>query len=481
MINNRNRIMLVNAPSSRTVETAGNAGCFPPLNLVSLATAVKNAHPALKPEIMIADGSILSTGEIKKRMDRFKPGMIGIGILTPTYREGREIAQYAHGMGAKVVFGNDHASMMAEGIMESRNYVDYVVKAEEGGAPFSYIVGLENELPITPPDSRNGRKKAALFFRQGEGVASLEFSEKRLVMVPDFGFVSREDMERYAENYNSRYSRFHRRRRKPGLINNATGCSNGKRPCIYCAIYDLGLNLGAAGHFWKMVADANEKYGMDFFMETYDNFLSSPRYVRALLGEMDKLEIRPAERGIEFEVYARADEILMHRESVEWFKRMNVTRVNLGIDSGDDGVLSALGKNLDTRLGMRPSEINYRAIERLANAGITFHMSFVLGSLGETQESLGNTVEFARAVAKNFAGMMALVEASELTPLPNSPSWRMMYGNEPLKTDEPDMQAVIGEWLGRFTKVSMGMIDDAKEKIGRIAGEHGIAGKGFFG
>jgi len=481
MRDNRNRIMLVNAPSRREVEAAGNASCFPPLNLASLATAVKNAHSAIKPEIMIADGSIHSTDEIKKKIDGFGPGIVGIGILTPTYREGRAIAQYAHEKGAKVVFGNDHASIFAEQIMENCSYVDYVVKAEEGGAPFSYIVGMENGLPGMPPAQGNGGKRAKVFFRQGKSVASLEFPEKRLVMVPDFGFVPKEDMSRYAENYNKRYRRFHKRERTPGLINNATGCSNGKHPCIYCGIYDLGLNLGPAEHFWKMVANANEKYGMDFFMETYDNFLSSPRYVKALLGAMDRAGINPAESGIEFEVYSRTDDILAQKESVELFKKMNVTRVNFGVDSGDDRILAALGKNMDRHLGMRPSEINYRAIEMVANTGMTFQMSFVLGARGETQESLGNTVEFARAVAKNFPNAMALVEASELAPLPNSPSWKIMHGNAPLETDEPDMQAVVGEWLERFTEVSMGMIDDAKAQIGKIAGERGIARNSFFG
>jgi radical SAM superfamily enzyme YgiQ (UPF0313 family) len=430
---------------------------------------------------MIADGTIHSTHDIRMKIDEFQPGIVGIGILTPTYQEGRAIAEYAHEKGAKVVFGNDHASIMAEQIVKTRNYVDYVVKAEDGGAPFSYIVGVENGPTGMPPAPGNVGNRAKVLFRQGRSVASLEFPEKRLVMVPDFGFVPKDDMGRYAENYNKRYSRFHKRERTPGLINNATGCSNGKHPCIYCGIYDLGIDTGPAAHFWKMVADANEKYGMDFFMETYDNFLSSPRYVKALLGEMDRIGINPAESGIEFEVYSRADDILAQKEAIGMLKKMNVTRVNLGIDSGDDGILVALGKNMNRHLGMRPSEINYRAIEMVANAGMTFQMSFVLGARGETQESLGNTVEFVRAVAKNFPNAMALVEASELAPLPNSPSWKIMYGNAPIETDEPDMQAVVGEWLRRFTKVSMGMIDDAKEQIGKIAGEHGIARNSFFG
>jgi radical SAM superfamily enzyme YgiQ (UPF0313 family) len=481
MINNKNRVMLVNAPCKQTVEASGNAACFPPLNLASLATAVKNAHAAIKPEIMIADGGIYSTDDIKRKIDEFKPGIIGIGIMTPTYREGRAIAEYAHQAGAKVVFGNDHASILAEQIMENCSYADYVVKAEFGEIPFSYIVGAENsvhasDLPIASVKERN----AKVFFRAAGGISSMEFPEQRLLQMPDFGLIPDEDMGRYAKNYNDRYYRFHKKERKPGLINNANGCSNNNHPCIYCGIYDLKVRTGTAGHFWKMVAGSNERYGTDFFMEVYDNFLSSPRYVKALLEEMGKSGIKLFDRDIEFEVYARADGILTNKESVRWLKKMNVTRVNLGVDSGDDDILVALGKNMDKRLGMRPSEINFRAIEKLANAGITFHMSFVLGSLGETQGSLDNTVEFVRAVAKMFPSSMAMVEASELVPLPNSPSWKLMHGNAQSEDDEPDMHEAITQWLKRFTSVSMGMIGDAKERIGKIAGKCGIAGNSFF-
>jgi radical SAM superfamily enzyme YgiQ (UPF0313 family) len=154
-------------------------------------------------------------------------------------------------------------------------------------------------------------------------------------------------------------------------------------------------------------------------------------------------------------------------------------------------VLSALGKNMSRRLKMKPTEVNWRAMELLAGSGITIHMSFTLGELSETQESLDNTVEFTRIAVRKHRGSIAMVEAAPMVPLPGSRAWNTLmahlreHGREhlayadPARPDEVNEEFIVAEWQANFTKVSKEIVGKAEREIGKIIGEHGVAGNIF--
>ena len=169
-------------------------------------------------------------------------------------------------------------------------------------------------------------------------------------------------------------------------------------------------------------------YGINFFFEACDSFLTFQRYVKQLV---ETMPFDPKQRDIEFEVYARANDVVNVPDAVSWLKKLNVTRVNLGLDSGDDNMLKFLRKNnVDKGKVLSPSQINYEAVRRLANVGITIHASFPLGSFGETPQSLGNTIGFIERIARDFGRAIATIEASELVPLPYSPAWDLFLSRE---------------------------------------------------
>ena len=502
MKSNMGRIMLVNPPIERTLKSAGNDTCFPPLNLIRVASIMKTTLPELKPEIMIVDGGIHSKNEIMKKIDDFMPGIAGIGVLAGTHQNGLEIANHAHNRGATTVLGNDHANSFAFEIRK-REEIDYIVKAENGGLPFAYIVGLENGIqqegkPGIFRDKASGKKAAEIVKGAGKknshGWDSIAVPETDVPdVIDELGLVNQNDLEKYWSNYNARYGHLHKEKRRTSILNNSRGCSNLKNPCTYCGIYDLSLYNRPPEKFWKTVEAQNHSHGINFFFEVCDNFLSMPRYVKSLLNAMDLAHIEPVKKDIEFEVYVRADSVLVHQDSVKWLKKMNVTRANLGIDANDDGVLDGIRKNMSKKLCLSPTEINWQAVKKLADAGITIHMSFTLGAPGETQKSLNMAVNFVENAIKLFPKKIAMVEASEMVPLPGSASWEMAVswaGTQGLATNgEPRSEwlfkgqkdilnkaAIVNDWLAAFTSVNREMVEDAKEKIRKIAGKCGVVG-----
>lgn len=487
------RVLLVNAPNSCSDDIAGNYATFPAMGVVSLGTAIKQAYPNL--DVSVVDGGIHKTEEIKQKIDSTKPDLLALSVLTPTYGEGLRVAEYAkQKFGSKVVFGNDHASFFPELILSRRPYVDYVIKGDVGEEPIVKLIG--GELEEVP----------GLYWREGGRIRSNPERPYNLSTAepatPDLELLG-EDFKIYKKNYNENFERFHSKEKTPVTVNNVRGCANGTARCTYCSIYDLRLNEGKPENFWKTLEEYNKNYGVDFFFEVCDSFLSfnypnrsGKSYVSELAATAPK---GLKERGIELSIYARANDIVRQPDAIERLKQLNVTRVNMGLDSGDDKMLKLLRKN--NLAGSSPSRINYEAAKKVAENGITLHMSFPLAPLGETNESLGHTVDLVKRIGEQFGSQIAVLEASPMVPLPNSPSWDMILSNEnsrfnsgqrPLemvkeagielsqKTKEMmrekyanqdllDVEELTRDWITHFTHVRKADVDAAQEKVVRIA------------
>ncbi len=502
MVIKKYNVTLINAPNPANGRTTGNYAAFPAMGIVNLGTRIKNDYPEI--EVRVIDGGNRTTEQIKKKIDEYKPQLLALSVLTPTYSESLTLARHAKERhGSKTVLGNDHASFFPEVILHNRNYIDYVVQAEFGEEPLSYIIGLEtgkHPCPLPASGEEN------IFSRVGNGnIQKIPFKRSKISHIlrdsndiPDLSLIG-EQLDEYASVYNEKYGTYHGSERKPSVINNVRGCGNGQYRCIYCGIYDLGLNAGNPKIFWKTVKRHNKEYGINFFFEVCDSFLSFQEYIQQLIATKP---FDPKKMDIEFEVYARANDVVNTPDSVAWLKQLNITRVNLGIDSGDDNMLNLLGKrNKDKNNTLSPSQINYEAVRRLVDADITIHASFPLGSLGETRESLTKTVGFIERMAKDFGPHLATIEASELVPLPNSPAWDILLSkkhspfgydgrleqmlddagiklsdeigtflrNKYDKNDLLNMEELAQDWVSHFTHIDWDLIEETKSYVEKIA------------
>jgi len=501
-LNSMERIMLINAPTPWNGNVAGNYSAFPALGVVSLGTMLqKNFHGL---EVRVLDGGLRSRNELQREIDGYQPSLLGISILTPTYSEGLALAEYAKSLyHSTIVLGNDHANFFPKLILENRSFVDYVVKAEIGELPLSWIIGKETGREVKISLSQEGEEK--VYYRGSSGIQEQAFPKLRLSQVyreqediPNLDLIARE-IQISRESYNQKYGRRHKSERTPMIINNVRGCGNGEVRCTYCSIYDLSLNVGLPEFFWDNVELYNEKYGVNFFFEVCDSFLTFQKYIRQLIAVMP---FNPRERDIEFEIYARANDVVNSPDAIAWLTQLNITRVNLGLDSGDDNMLKFLRKmNRDKKGVLSPAQINYEAVKRLAEAGISIHASFPLGSLGETHRSLDSTLAFIEKLASDFGSSIATLEASELVPLPNSPCWDIILSQENSAFDfnggieatlheagvvvEPktkmrlrekyeyqdllDTGELARDWVRYFTHIMWGDIERGRECVEKIA------------
>lgn len=413
-----NRILLINPPNETTGHNT-NYACFPHMGIVSLGTQVLKKYPHI--DIRTADGGIKSTDQITSIIDSYRPDVLGISVLTPTYAEGLRIAEYAkRRYGSTIILGDDHASFFPKVIMENRAFVDYIITNDVGEIPFILLIdALKSGADPSKVPSLVYRSKTEVI-QTGEKTYSLGEVYAGYTDIPNLKLLGAE-IKDYAKNYNEKFGRFHSDEVKPITVNNARGCGNGKLRCTYCSINDLSINPGKPEQFWRTI----EKYrdeGLNFFFEVCDSFGSFGAYINGLLKTMP---FNPKEEGIELMVYARAQDIATKPALLDQFKKLNITRVNMGLDSGDAQTLISQRKG--NKRG-HEVEVNTCAVTLLSKSGITIHASFIAGACGETMETLGNTIDYMRLLMKEQS--FSSLEFSRHIPLPNSPSWDILIGEE---------------------------------------------------
>ena len=112
---------------------------------------------------------------------------------------------------------------------------------------------------------------------------------------------------------------------------------------------------------------------------------------------------------------------------VQGLKRMGVVSVGMGLESGNQRVLSWLkGAGITV-------EQNYLAVELLNRYGIMSNASFVIGSPDETRDEMLDTLAF---IKKSGLG---LFDVYNLTPFPGTPVWEIAMQRGVVSEDE-DMQ-----------------------------------------
>jgi len=467
------KIQLVNAPNNPGAGAAGSQGCFPHLGLINLGTIVQQNYSEI--EIEILDGSICSLEEIIKNLGG---DLIGISALTTTYESALMLAQKAKELNSIVVLGNDHASRFAQTILRNRPYVDAVFIGDHTEFPFLKFVQYLHEGKGELKDIES------LCFREEDSIrenASKIYSKEDLPL-PNRTLV---DHSPYIKNFNNKFEGIHGYKGTNTSMNIASGCIKRNSRCVYCDIYSLDLFTLSSMRTWREIISLQEE-GFDWIWEVCDDFSTfaigkrnEPSYLERLV------QSKPLGDTPRLYVYSRAQEI--KPRVVELYKSLNIAKVNIGMDSGDDLMLKSLNKS-----NPQGNEDNLRAAQLLDDAGIHIHVSYVLGAVGETEESLDNTYQLAKELIK--IGNVTSMDPSVLLPLPGAPVWRMLYDYDYAKkeaekygvkvndlshfesclnTDRIDTKKLAREWVDTFCKVDYSTIEHYAQEINKAIYEAG--------
>jgi anaerobic magnesium-protoporphyrin IX monomethyl ester cyclase len=387
------RVMLVfpAAQSRRPVSLDRN---FPPMGITKLATRLKKELPGV--ETILID-------EAYQKLPEMKSGDV-VGITCTTLNSARtaEIAREANAAGARVVVGGPHASHTAHFALREVPEINQVVMAH-GEEAFPKIVGGG----LTDPIIRGTLASRTL----PEPLPDLSLWGS--LAVYEEVFQKGEWAKEYADAI---------------FLETQRGCTQSPR-CSYCVRGPAGIRRIAREEFWPIVeeiwgarlggipsksvpARSAPRDGKLLIFDFSDEFLAMGKQRISHLRELAELRPEWLDGKVEFLAYARPDQIDTP-EVAMLMRRVGVTKISLGIESGDPDMLVRMNRKMTL-------DDHRRAVRLLSEAGISIYPNLLLGGLDETTESMRRTVEHFKELVGIAQGAVYRAGARFVVPFPGS-------------------------------------------------------------
>jgi len=357
------RVLLINPRATYAAEIAQKV--YPPLNLLYLATALRQA--GFEPRVLEANALCLSDEQIAEAAREFGPDLIGAPLYTeimaPVFRMVSRLAEAAPG--TRFVFGGPHASALPEDVFRSYPQVGLVLRGES-----------ELSLPRLCEALRDGKDLAevnGLSWRDGDRIIHnppTEFARD----LDAAGFPARDlVMDVYEAK---RYYTLLVRRRPVDTIMTSRGCPY---HCGFCYNQNRTYRFRSTDHVMAEIVSIRER-GIRNIEIVDDTFTVHRDRAMEVLGRIERERL-----GISFRLKSRVNAV--DEGFLKAARRAGAYLIAYGCESADDEMLGRMNKRVTA------ADIE-RAIRLTKAAGLACHTSWVLGYPGETPESVQRTVDF---------------------------------------------------------------------------------------
>ena len=404
------KVVLINPPFNRYGGVKGLGGTMLPLNLCCLAAYVRQKHPDIEFKILDAEIRGISHEETAEEAATFLPDLIGITANTCVFDSVIDLTAElkARLPDVPVIIGGPHPSALPErSLLESK--ADFAVMGE-GELTFEEVTARLKE------GENDWSKINGLAYLDENRNVHVNLPRALIKDIDILPFPARDLVEC------NLYSPPPTKRVSLGpstLMATSRGCSFN---CGFCGAQTVWTRKVRARSAVLVVAEIEEcidKYGIRSFSFADEFFTAHRKRVLEICRLMcrRKLDIR-------FVCSARAQGLDL--EVLEAMKEAGCCEISFGIESGNPEILKRIDKslNLDEAL---------RAINLTKKVGITTHASYMMGYIGETEETIQDTIHFAKKlnteiaaffIASPLPGTRLYKEAQEKRYIRPDATWR---------------------------------------------------------
>ena len=373
-------ILLINPPAENLVRTFApdslteEMGFFPPMGLLYIAAYAQQAHgDRFKIEVLDTQVEKMSYDKLESVLSRKKPDMVGISCMTFLLLDALKVARLVKktNPGCHVVFGGTHPTIYPHEIA-GQPEVDSIVIGEgeftfselldavEGGRSLSGIEGVgfrhEGEVIINPPRE----------FVQD--LDSLPFPDRELLPWQKYYNLLGMGKEYMTSLLTSR------------------GCPFN---CVFCTKKDGRMCRVRSPENVVREIEQNVKLGITDFDIIDDTFTIDRKRVLAIADLIIQKNL-----NITMDLRARVDTV--DQEVLDRLAQAGCNRVRFGVESGNPGILQNLMKGIT----LDQARQAYRMAKK---AGIVTFAYFMLGSPGETEKEIKESIAFAKELNPDFA------------------------------------------------------------------------------
>src|SRR3984957_4235064 len=344
--------------------------------LTSLAGNVDPEHRVAVADLVLVQRQVRET--VTRLVREFQPQVVGFSIMTFQRRTAARIIDLVRALrpGVKIVVGGYDPSLAPEAYEEMN--VDYLVRSE-GEVTF-------RELLRALDQGTDVHQICGLSYRNGGG----------WVTTPDRPPHRLEDSETRPPNRDARVLKgYTLMGRQIDVIETSRGCTF---DCSFCSIIEMrGRNFHTYS-FDRVLADIRDahNHGARTIFLVDDNITLNVRRFEALCEAI----IAAGLHKIDYFVQAMTSAIANPGETLApLMRRAGFRYVFLGIENileGDLEFLKAAAKNTERTNGQNTGNATLKAIDYLHRNQMYVVGGLIVGSPGDTRESIEANLEFAR-------------------------------------------------------------------------------------
>ncbi|MBI5494968.1 MAG: cobalamin B12-binding domain-containing protein [Deltaproteobacteria bacterium] len=375
---NRLKVMMVTPPyHSGVVESAG---VWMPLNFTYLAGHARRAGAEVR--ILDAMSLFLSHDQITAEVERYKPDVLCTTAITAMEPDAREVCRNAKRVHPPVitVMGNVHATFMHTQLINEEPALDIVVRGEGEKTMEDLVHALSGKAGLG--------SVAGITWRSG-GTAVIN-------MARDF----EEDLDGLTPAWDLLDWSIYKYRPHPegqlAIVSSSRGC---RQRCSFCSqqkFWERTWRGRRPEAVVEELAFLRKHYNVQVAMLSDE----TPTVNRARWERLLDLMIE-RNTGVELLMETRVDDILRDEDILYKYVKAGVSHVYLGVESTSQDTLDLYKKDTKAAHGKR-------AIELINQHGMVSETSFVLGTPGETVESIRRTVELAQWYGPDMAFFLAI-------------------------------------------------------------------------
>jgi radical SAM superfamily enzyme YgiQ (UPF0313 family) len=399
-------ILLINPPAENLVRTFApdslteEMGFFPPMGLLYIAGYARKVHgDRFRIEVLDTQVEKMGYDRLESVLSDKKPDMIGISCMTFLLLDALKVARLVKktNPGSHVVFGGTHPTIYPREIAgqpevdsivvgEGEHTFSELLDAVDGGRSLSGIEGVgfrrNGDVVINPPRE----------FIQD--LDSLPFPDRELL-----------PWQKY-------YNLLGRGKEYMTSLLTSRGCPFN---CTFCTKKDGRMCRVRSPENVVQEIEQNVRLGITDFDIIDDTFTIDRKRVLAIADLIIEKKL-----DITMDLRARVDTV--DQEILDRLAQAGCNRVRFGVESGNPGVL----ENLQKGITLDQVREAYRMAKK---AGIVTFAYFMLGSPGETEAEVKESIALAKELNPDFAQFLIT------TPFPATELYEQGRENGILKGD----------------------------------------------
>jgi len=366
------KTLFINPPYTNFEGMRESGGHMPPLSFGYLAAYIREKNAGFEFKILDSEALGLNYKQILDSIIDYNPQIVAITTPTSAMKHVYKISQMAKNFNQDiyVVLGGVHATVMPERTLKECPAADFIILGEGEETFCALLLALKTK-------SKNFGDINGLCFNQNGKIIKKE----KVNLISDLDtipFPARDlyQLDLYCSAPTKKVSD-----ENATPILTSRGCPLN---CIHCPsrnIWKGFVRYRSAENVVREIEECIYKYNLREFNFFDDTFTINKKRAIDICNK-----IREKELDIYWICFSRSNTI--DDELVRHMKEAGCRKISFGLESGDQEILDLMRKKTTVEMGRK-------AVRIVRKYGIPVHASFMLGNVGETENSIKKTISFA--------------------------------------------------------------------------------------